>query len=351
MYGTDHSIAEPDKIIALLRSYFEHIEFANPVVLFLLLGIPVMAGWYISYANRMRGAMLVSSLKSFRNIHSFKSKLRHLPFVMRLLALTCIILALARPQVAHDEKHVEGEGIDIVLCLDVSGSMLAQDFQPNRLEAAKKVAGDFVRNRPADRIGLVIFAGESFTQCPVTGDHSMLESQIYQADGSFLVDGTAIGSGLATSVDRLRNSSAKSRVVILLTDGENNGGLIDPVTAKEIAKSLGIKVYTIGMGSDGYASTPVEGPGGQVMMQQEKVNIDEKLLKAIAEETGGKYFRAKADQGLEAIYQEIDQLEKTKTEIVSNRRFTERFYPLVLLAIGFVFAELLLRYTAFRQFP
>ncbi len=335
----------------MLRDYFEHIEFAYPGVLVLLLIIPVLAGWYISYASRLRGTMMVSSLKSFRTTHSLKSKLRYIPFVLRMLALTCIILALARPQTHNDEKNVEGEGIDIVLCLDVSGSMLAQDFHPNRLEAAKKVAGDFVRNRPADRIGLVIFAGESFTQCPVTGDHAVLETQIYQVDGGFLIDGTAIGSGLATSADRLRSSEAKSKVVILLTDGENNGGLIDPKTAKEIAKSLNIKVYTIGMGSDGYASTPVQGPGGQIIMQQEKVNIDEPLLREIAAETGGQYFRAKANQGLQAIYKEIDGLEKTKINITTTRLYTERFHPLALMAIGFVFVELLLRLTVFRQFP
>ncbi|HRN58180.1 MAG TPA: VWA domain-containing protein [Agriterribacter sp.] len=335
----------------MLRDYFEHIEFAHRGVLFLLLVIPVLAGWYISYAGRMRGTLMVSSLKSFRNTRSLKNKLRHFPFVLRLLALTCIILALARPQTHNDEKNVEGEGIDIVLCLDVSGSMLAQDFHPNRLEAAKKVAGDFVRNRPTDRIGLVIFAGESFTQCPVTGNHAVLKSQISQVDGGFLIDGTAIGSGLATSVDRLRSSEAKSKVVILLTDGENNGGLIDPKTAMEIAKSMAIKVYTIGMGSDGYASTPVQGAGGQIIMQQEKVNIDEPLLKEMAAETGGQYFRAKANQGLEDIYREIDQLEKTKINITTTRLYTERFHPLALLAIGFVFIELLLRLTVFRQFP
>lgn len=295
--------------------------------------------------------MMVSSLKSFRNTNSFKSKLRHIPFVLRLLALVCIIMALARPQSHNDEKNIDGEGIDIVLCIDVSGSMLAQDFHPNRLEAAKRVAADFVRNRPADRIGLVIFAGESFTQCPVTSDHAIVESQIMQIDGGFLQDGTAIGSGLTTSVDRLRSSEAKSKVVILLTDGENNGGLIDPKSAKEIAKSFNIKVYTIGIGSDGYASTPVQGLGGQVIMQQEKVNIDEKLLKEIAAETGAKYFRAKGDQSLANIYSEIDQLEKTKINITTNRRYTERFHPLVLLAIGFIFIELLLRFTVFRQYP
>ncbi|MBX3254246.1 MAG: VWA domain-containing protein [Chitinophagaceae bacterium] len=335
----------------MLKEYFEHIEFAYPRVLFLLLIIPVLAGWYISYANKMKATMRVSSIKSFRNTYSFKSKLRHIPFVCRLLAIACVILALARPQSHNDEKNIEGEGIDIVLCLDVSGSMLAQDFKPNRLVAAKRVALDFVKERPADRIGLVIFAGESFTQCPVTSDHAVIENQISQIDGGFLVDGTAIGSGLATSVDRLKSSEAKSKVVILLTDGENNGGLIDPKTAKEIAKSLGIKVYTIGVGSEGYATTPVSGPGGQVIMQQEKVNIDETLLKEIAAETGGQYFRAKDNQALSAIYHEIDQLEKTKLNITVNRRFTERFHPLALIAVGFIFLELLLQLTLFKQFP
>jgi len=295
--------------------------------------------------------MLVSSLKSFRNTRSFKSNLRYIPLALRMLALAAIIAALARPQSHNDERNVEGEGIDIVLCIDVSGSMLAQDFHPNRLEAAKRVAVDFVRNRPADRIGLVIFSVLCFTQCPVTSDHAVLESQILQIDGGFLVDGTAIGSGLTTSVDRLRSSEAKSKIVILLTDGENNGGLIDPKTAKEIAKSYNIKVYTIGIGSDGYANTPVQGPGGQVIMQQEKVNIDEALLKEIASETGGKYFRAKDDQALAGIYSEIDQLEKTKLSITVTRRYTERFQPLVFLAIGLMLAELLLRFTVFRQFP
>ena len=298
-----------------------------------------------------RGTMLVSSLKSFRNTQSFKNNLRYTPLAIRMLALAAIITALARPQSHNDERNIEGEGIDIVLCIDVSGSMLAQDFHPNRLEAAKMVAEDFVRNRPADRIGLVIFAGESFTQCPVTSDHAVLESQIQQIDGSFLVDGTAIGSGLTTSVDRLRTSETKTKVIILLTDGENNGGLIDPKTAKEIARSYNIKVYTIGIGSEGYASTPVEGPGGQVIMQQEKVNIDEGLLKEIASETGGRYFRAKDNQTLAGIYNDIDKLEKTKLNITVTRRYTERFQPLVFLAIGLILIELILRFTVFRQFP
>lgn len=335
----------------MLREYFEHIEFAYPRVLYLLLLIPVIAGWYISYGNRVKAAMRVSSLRSFHNTYSFKSKLRHLPFVFRLMAIAFIIMALARPQSHNDEKSVEGAGIDIVLCIDVSGSMLAQDFKPNRLEAAKKVAASFVSERPADRIGLVIFAGESFTQCPVTSDHNMLTFQIAHIDGGFLNDGTAIGSGLATSVDRLNNTNTKSKVVILLTDGENNGGLIGPVPAMEIAKTMGVKVYTIGVGSEGYASTPVPDQLGRVSMQQEKVNIDEALLTQIAEETGGRYFRARDNKALENIYQEIDQLEKTKVDIITTRKYTERFHPLVFIALGFIIIGKLLRVTVLRQFP
>jgi Ca-activated chloride channel homolog len=212
------------------------------------------------------------------------------------------------------------------------------------------VAANFVTNRPTDRIGLVIFAGESFTQCPITSDHEVLRGQVYGIRSGFLVDGTAIGSGLATSVDRLKSSNAKTKIVVLLTDGENNGGLIDPRTAKEIAKALNIKVYTIGVGSEGFAPTPVQTPGG-IVMQQEKVNIDEKLLTEIAKETGGKYFRAKENESLKNIYTEIDQLEKIKVDITSTRFYTEKFYPFAFAALIFVFLEVLLRYTIFRKFP
>jgi Ca-activated chloride channel family protein len=335
----------------VIRTYFENIEFAYPELLFLLLLIPLLGGWYISRMNRQLASLQVSSLKSFHNTASWKRTLRHAGIVLRLLALSALIVAMARPQTHYDERKSEGEGIDIVLCIDVSGSMLAQDFTPNRLESAKQVAADFVAYRPTDRIGLVIFAGESFTQCPITTDHEMLTSQIYGVRGGFMVDGTAIGSGLATSVDRLRTSPTKTKIVVLLTDGENNGGLIDPKTAKEIAKSLGIKVYTIGVGTEGFAPTPVQTPGGGIVMQQEKVNIDEKLLTEIAKETGGKYFRARDNEGLKQIYAEIDQLEKTKIEISTTRKYTEKFYPLAMAALLFVFLEVLLKFTVFRKFP
>ncbi len=335
----------------MLNRYLQDIEFAYPELLFLLLLVPILGGWYISRVNRQAASLRVSSLQRFHNTVSWKRTFRHFGLVFRLLAIACLILALARPQTYNDIKKAEGEGVDIVLCIDVSGSMLAQDFKPNRLEAAKEVAAEFVSNRPTDRFGLVIFAGESFTQCPVTSDHEVVRAQIFGVRGGFMVDGTAIGSGLATSLDRLRSSQSKSKVVILLTDGENNGGLIDPKTAKEMAKTLGIKVYTIGIGSEGMAPTPVQTPGGGIIMQQEKVNIDEKLLNEIARETGAKYFRAKGNESLKGVYQEIDQLEKTKIDITSNRRYTEKYFPFAFAAILFIFLEQLLKYTVFRKFP
>lgn len=250
----------------------------------------------------------------------------------------------------NDEQHAEGEGVDIVLCIDVSGSMTAQDFQPNRLEAAKKVAIDFVNKRLTDRIGIVIFSGESFTQCPLTTDHNVLINSIRNIRNGLLEDGTAIGSGLGTSVDRLRESKSKTKVVVLLTDGENNGGLIDPKTAKEIAKSFGVRVYTIGVGSEGYAPQPVNTALG-VVMQNEKVTIDEKLLTEIADETGGKYFRARDNESLASIYRNIDGLEKSKVEIINTIRYKDKFFPFIAAAILFLLMEVILNYTVFRRFP
>jgi Ca-activated chloride channel family protein len=281
---------------------------------------------------------------------SWKTVLRHTPFVFRLLALAAIIFALARPRSSFEEQNAQGEGVDIVLCIDVSGSMTAQDLSPNRLEAAKAVAIDFINKRVADRMAVVIFSGESFTQCPLTTDHAALISAVENIHNGLLEDGTSIGSGLGTSVDRLRTSATKSKVIILLTDGENNGGLIDPQTAKEIAKAFGIKVYTIGVGTDGFAKEPVSTPLG-IVMQEEKVSIDEKLLKDIASETGGKYFRARDNEGLVGIYAEINSLEKSKVEITTRTRYTEKFFPFVVAALVLLFLEVLLRFTLLRKFP
>ena len=334
----------------MLYDWYQHIYFAQPAFFGLLVLLPVLIYWEWKKSDGAQATIMVSSVGQFRGARSWKNTLRPLPFIFRMLALACVIIALARPQTRNDEQLVTGEGIDIVLCLDISGSMLAQDFTPNRMEAAKNVAGQFIDQRPTDRIGLVIFSGESFTMCPLTTDRIVLKTQLANVQSGLLEDGTAIGSGLATGVDRLRNSPSKSKVIILLTDGENNGGLIDPNTAKEIAKSIGVKVYTIGMGTEGFAPVPVQTPAG-IVYQKEKVNIDEKLLTQIATETGGRYYRAKDNESLKNIYGEIDQLEKSKIETTTLRRYTEQFYPFALAAALLVLLELLLRWTLLRKFP
>jgi Ca-activated chloride channel homolog len=333
----------------LLFDYFKNIIFSQPYFFWLLLLLPFIIFWYIKTNNSRSASIQVSTIAA-KGLSSSKAAMRHLPFICRILALAFMIVALANPQTRNDEQNAEGEGIDIMLCIDVSGSMTAQDLTPNRLEAAKKVAIDFVNKRISDRIGVVIFAGESFTQCPLTADHSILISAIENIHSGLLTDGTAIGDGLGTGVDRLRSSKTKSKIVVLLTDGENNGGLIDPRTAKEIAKSFGIRVYTIGVGTDGNTMQPVQTPLG-IEMRNMKVSIDEKLLKQIANESGGKYFRAKDNEGLASIYATIDELEKSKVEITSTTKFTDKFLPFAIGAALFLLIEILLRYLVYRKFP
>ncbi len=333
----------------MLFDYFNDIFFGKPWAFVLFILLPVLIGWYIVKNKSNRSSISVSTVAK-TGLGSWKTTFRHLPFICRLISLSFIIISLAEPQTMNADQQAEGEGIDIILCIDVSGSMTAQDFQPNRLEAAKKVAIDFVNKRLTDRIGIVIFSGESFTQCPLTTDHNVLIAAIQNIRNGLLEDGTAIGSGLGTSVDRLRESKSKTKIVVLLTDGENNGGLIDPKTAKEIAKSFAVRVYTIGVGSEGYAPQPVNTPLG-VVMQNEKVSIDEKLLTEIAVETGGKYFRARDNESLAGIYRNIDGLEKSKVEIINSIRFQDKFFPFVLAAIIFLLLEVILSYTVFRKFP
>ena len=264
----------------------------------LMVLVPLMIFWYLKRNDGQTSSLLISSVKSFGETRSFKTVLRHVPFVLRVIKHYFLITALARPQTRNDQEMVSGEGIDIILCMDVSGSMLAQDFTPNRLEAMKQVAADFVDKRPTDRIGLVIFAGESFTASPITMDKASLKANILNAQTGYLADGTAIGDGLATSVERLKDSKTKTRIVILLTDGEDQGGLLDPNSAKEIAKSVGIKVYTIGMATEGFAETPMQSEDGQVTVRRQKVNLNETLMRDIAAETGGLYFRARDNASL-----------------------------------------------------
>lgn len=335
----------------MINDWLHHINFAYPWLLWLLLLLPLMIAWYVLRQKQQQSALKLSTLSIYKKQSTVKNTLIHFPFVIRLLTVALLILAIARPQSKNDEERVEGEGIDIMLCMDVSGSMLAEDFKPNRMEAAKEVAAKFIEGRKTDRIGLVIFSGESFTQCPLTTDHGVLISQVYGVRSGVLQDGTAIGSGLATGVERLKKSESKSKVVILLTDGENNGGLIDPATAMEIAKTFNVKVYTIGVGTEGFATMPQQSVGGGITRTQEKVNIDEKLLKEIARQTGGAYFRATDNESLQNIYSQIDQLEKTKIETSRFAKYAEEFYWLAIAAAVLLLIELWLRYKVFRKFP
>lgn len=335
----------------MIYNWIKETEFAYPQFFWLLLLLPLLIWWFVRNYSNSVATFKVPSITPLTRHSSWRSKLRPVLLVLRILTLALLIIALARPQKRNDQQLVSGEGIDIMLCMDVSGSMLAQDFTPNRLEAAKNVAASFVDSRPTDRIGLVIFSGESFTSSPLTIDKNLLKSQIFNAQSNVLADGTAIGDGLSTSVQRLKDSKSKSRIIILLTDGENQGGLIDPLTAKEIAKSVGIKVYTIGMGTEGFAPAPAQSSTGAIVMQKQKVNIDEQLLRMIAAETGGLYFRARDNSSLVEIYREIDKLEKTRIEITQLSRFNERFQPFVIIAAFLLALEFILRYTLFRKFP
>jgi Ca-activated chloride channel family protein len=292
-----------------------------------------------------------SSLKPFLSApRTFRERLRHFPLALRLLLLASLIIALARPQSVSSKENVSTEGIDIVLILDLSGSMLAEDFTPNRLVAAKQVAEDFIEGRTNDRIGLVVFSAESFTQCPLTTDYPVLVKLLKEVKNGMIADGTAIGLALANGVNRLKESKAKSKVVILLTDGVNNRGEIDPTTAAKIAATFGIRVYTVGVGAEGMAPYPVQTPFG-VRRQMMKVDLDEATLQSVATMTGGQYFRATDNQKLQSIYQEIDQLERTKIEVTAYKKYTELF-PAWLMA-GFILlaVELVLSNAVLRKVP
>lgn len=327
------------------------ITFKNPEFLWLFLGLLPLVITYFWKQNRWNPSINISSLNTLQNAPtSWRYYLHHLPTILRLLTMALVITALARPQSSEDWTDQEVEGIDIVICSDISGSMRARDFRPNRLEAAKEVAGEFIASRPNDRIGLVIFAGESFTQCPLTTDHQVVENLLKAIKSGLLEDGTAVGLGLATAVARLKDSDAKSKVIILLTDGVNNQGAVAPKTAGEIAREFGIRVYTIGVGTRGQAPMPVQTPFGE-QYQPMEVEIDEETLKEIAVMTGGEYFRATNKTKLNEIYQEIDQLEKTRINVIEFSEKNDQYLPLVLLALGLFLVEILLSYTIFRRIP
>jgi len=332
---------------------FEGVEFVNKEFFWLLLALPLAILWYVLKHKKQTAELKISSLKGFKITNSALPKFKHALFVLRLLALALLITALARPQTVDvSTKTKTTRGIDIVISIDVSASMLAKDLSPNRLDALKEVAAEFIKGRPNDRIGLVEYAGESYTKTPITSDKAIVLRSLNDIRYNTIIEGgTAIGMGLATAVNRLKDSKAKSRIIILLTDGVNNSGFIDPKIASELAVEYGIKVYTIGLGTNGMALSPVSiDARGELQYARVQVEIDEALLKEIAKVTGGLYFRATNNQKLEEIYNEINKLEKTEIEEFKYSNYEELYRPLVLLALGLLILEFLLRNTLFRSF-
>ena len=328
------------------------MHFASPYYLWLLVLIAPMVGYYVWRTLQGGAAIQISSIRGVANApRTVRYYLRHLPFALRTAAFALLVVALARPQDVEQNTSTNTEGIDIMLAIDVSASMLARDFQPDRITAAKEVAGSFIADRYGDRIGLVAFAGEAFTQSPLTTDQSTLQTLLSRIRSGLIEDGTAIGNGLATAINRLRESDAKSKVVILLTDGVNNRGEITPMTAAEIARAQNIRVYTIGVGTEGMAPYPAVDMFGNITYVKQKVEIDEKTLTAMADMTGGKYFRATDNAKLKAIYDEINQLEKSRVEVLEHISYHELFLVWVLAALGVLLAEFLLSNLVLKRIP
>lgn len=330
---------------------FNGLTFKNPELFYLLLLILPMVAWYIFRQKRNTASIQMSSTAAlFKAPRTLKHYLRHSVFALQMAAFSFFVVVLARPQSSTSWENSTTEGIDIIVTLDISSSMLARDFNPDRLEAAKNVAMEFISGREHDRMGLVVFSGEAFTQCPLTTDRAVLLNLFKDLKSGMIEDGTAIGNGLATAVSRLKDSEAISRVVILLTDGENNRGEVAPMTAAEIAKTFGIRVYTVGVGSMGTAPYPVQTPFG-IELREMEVKIDEPLLTEMARITGGKYFRATSNKKLEEIYKEIDKLEKSKIDVHQFSKRSEEFLPYAIAGALLLLAALFLRTTVFRNIP
>ncbi len=331
---------------------WQNIDFYSPAWLALLLVIPAIVLYRYWNRNSPLPHYIFSGLSSVSGIKSWRNRLQNIPVILRIVAYSLLVIAMARPQLSLTEEEVRADGIDIILVLDLSSSMLAQDFKPDRLTVSKHVATAFVEKRRFDRIGLVIFAGESYTQSPLTTDHAILKTMLAELDIGVLQDGTAIGMGLATAVNRLKDSEASSKVIILLTDGVNNAGYIAPLTAAEISRQYGIKVYTVGVGSEGSARSPINRRSdGRYVFGMARVEIDEELLKEISAMTGGKYYRALDEQSLENIYQEIDRLEKTEMEIKVYKRYKDIYRPFLWLGLILFLFEFVVTKTILRTLP
>lgn len=327
------------------------ISFQYPYLLLLLLAVPLMILYKYYSDKRINADIVYSDVAQFKGARkTLKLYLRNLPDWLRYLAIALLIVAIARPQTHYSKDEKSIEGIDIVFTLDVSTSMLAEDFKPNRLESAKNVIKSFIDARKSDNMGIVVFAGEAYTKCPSTIDHNILQKLLSDTKSGEIDDGTAIGDGLATAINRVKDSKSKSKVIILVTDGVNNMGAIDPLTASTIAQEYGIRVYTIGVGKMGYAPYPYQTPFGK-QYQNVEVKIDEPLLKEIASTTGGKYFRSTQNASLSAIFEEIDQMEKTKIDVSYYKEYTDVGQKIILLVLGLIFLELILRRTYLRTNP
>lgn len=327
------------------------VTFAYPWILYLLIILPLMLVWYWFRGRKKEPSINYSSIRIFKSVTpNWKERLRHLPFILRCLAVGILIIALARPQSFSSGENIFTEGIDIAMVLDISGSMLAEDFRPNRLEAAKNVIDEFVQGRSTDRIGLVIFSREAFTQCPLTIDYSVLRNLLNEIKSGMIDDGTAIGNAIANGVNRLKESDSKSKIIILLTDGINNAGEVNPVSAAQIAKTFGIRIYTIGVGTRGEAPYPVQTPFG-LKYQMVPVEIDEAILKEISSSTNGQYFRATNNKTLSQIYSEIDKMEKTRIEVTSYRNAKELYYSWLLGGLALLFFEIGISRTLLRRLP
>ena len=329
------------------------ITFAHPYLLLLLLVIPMLVVWYVLRYRKQKPALQFSNISLFKDIRkTFRQRAYPLLFALRMVAVGAIIIALARPQSKLSRQEMKVEGIDIVLAMDVSGSMLAEDFKPNRLESAKKVASDFIDGRKNDRMGLVVFSGEAFTQVPLTIDHSVLLKQLYEVKSGMIKDGTALGDGLATAINRIKDSEAKSKVIILLTDGVNNQGAVDPQSAAEIAALYNIRLYTIGVGTHGLAPYPFRDQFGRVHYQNVPVELDEELLTRMAESTtDGKYFRATNKSSLQSIFKQIDEMEKSKIDVTQYAQTKDEYMGWLILAAAALALEIILGLFYFRSTP